>query len=77
MQTVRLTTCNTSYEAHLIKGRLEAEGIPSVLTNENMANLYSGLISAFTGIDILVNEDDLEQAKEIIGALNNNVEITT
>ncbi len=77
MQTVRLTTCNTSYEAHLIKGRLEAEGIPSVLTNENMASLYSGLISAFTGIDILVNEDDLEQAKEIIGALNNNVEITT
>ena len=66
MQTVRLTTCNTSYEAHIIKGNLESEGIPSILTNENMSNLYSGLISAFSGVDILVNENDLERAKEIL-----------
>ena len=66
MQTVRLTTCNTSYEAHIIKGKLESEGIPSILTNENMSNLYSGLISAFSGVDILVNENDLERAKQLL-----------
>ncbi len=70
MRTVRLTTCNTSYEAHILKNALQAEGIPSVLHNENMTNLYGGLIAAFTGVDILVNECDLKRAIQIINCNN-------
>ena len=65
MRTIRLTTCNTSYHAHLLQNALEAEGIPSVLHNENMTNLF-GLISAFSGVDVLVYEDDLERAKAVL-----------
>lgn len=63
---VRLTTCNSDFEAQLIKGLLESEGIMSMLTNENVTNLYAGIIASWTGIDIMVREEDLEQAKAIL-----------
>jgi len=66
MRTVRLTTCNTSFEAHVLKNALETEGIAAALHNENMTNLYGGLISAFTGVDIFVFEDDLEHAQQVL-----------
>ncbi len=56
----------------MLKTALEAEGIPSALHNENMTNLYGGLISAFTGVDIFVYEKDLERAKKILNENNNN-----
>ena len=65
-RTVRLTTCNNSYEAHVLQGALLAEGIPSVLHNENMTNLFGGLISGFSGVDVLVYEDDLQRAREVL-----------
>lgn len=74
MMTVRLTTCNTSFEAHVLKTALEAEGIPSALHNENMTNLYGGLISAFTGVDVFVYEKDLERAKKILNENQNQNE---
>ena len=66
MRTVRLITCNTSFEAHVLKNALEAEGIQSALHNENVTNLYGGMISAFSGVDIFVYDKDLERAKQII-----------
>ena len=66
MRTVRLITCNTSFGAHVLKNALEAEGIPSALHNENVTNLYGGMISAFSGVDIFVYDKDLERAKQII-----------
>ena len=66
MRTVRLITCNTSFEAHVLKNALEAEGISSALHNENVTNLYGGMISAFSGVDIFVYDKDLERAKQII-----------
>lgn len=64
MKTVRLTTRPNAFEAELVKGLLESEGIPSVLNNEIMS-AYPPL----GGVDIFVGEDDLGRAKEI---LNNN-----
>jgi hypothetical protein len=63
---VRLTTCNNSYEAHILQGALQAEGITSVLHNENMSNLYFNVISGFSGVDVLVYEDDLQRAREVL-----------
>lgn len=67
---VKLTSCNTSFEAELIKGRLANEDMPCVLTNENMSNLYGGIIANFTQVDVYVREEDIERAQAIIAEEN-------
>ena len=44
MRTVRLTTCDDAFQAHVIQGALENEGIASVLHNENTSNVLRGLV---------------------------------
>lgn len=66
MRTVRLTTCKDAFQANLIKGALENEGIESVLHNENFSNLYRGMGTDFAGVDILVYEDDYEAALHLL-----------
>ena len=39
MKTVRLITCDGAFQARLIQGALENEGIASVLHNENTSNI--------------------------------------
>ena len=66
MRTAKLTTCNNSVEAHLLQHLLEQEGIDSALHNENMTNLFGGLLTAFTGVDVFVFEDQMEAAQEVL-----------
>ena len=61
-----LTACNNTFEAELLKGRLESEGIPCVLQGETMNLVYGG-ISAMP-INLLVREKDLEKALEVINS---------
>ena len=58
---IRLTTCPNVFNASLLKGALENEGIPAMLSNEIMCG-YMGT----QGVDILVKEEDLEAAKKIL-----------
>ena len=58
---IRLTTCTNDFNAQLLKGALESEGIPAMLSNEIMSG-YMGT----QGVDILVKEEDLEAAKKIL-----------
>lgn len=67
MNIVRLITCNNAVEAHLIKGKLNNEGIECFITNENIATLkphYNDLLGF--GIEIMIKEDDLPRALELI-----------
>jgi len=67
MTTINLTTCNNSFEANLMKGMLENNGIRCFLTNENFSNLmphYNGVMGA--GVQIMIEESDLEKAQELI-----------
>ncbi len=64
MKTARLTSCNTSFDANMIKSKLDSEGIECFISNENFSTIYPFLSGA---IDIMVKEEDLERAKEIIG----------
>lgn len=66
MRTVRLITCEDSFQAQLIKGALENEGIPSVLHNVNTSNVMRGLIPAIAGVDIFVYERDYDQALQLL-----------
>ena len=58
---IRLTTCPNVFNASLLKGALENEGIPAMLSNEIMCG-YMG-----QDVDILVKEEDFEAAKKILG----------
>ncbi len=66
-KVVRLLTCDNSFEANLIKGRLENEGIESFLTNENITTLMPHLNTLFnSGAQVMIFEKDLERAREIL-----------
>lgn len=64
MAVVRLTSTKSTFEANLIKGALEDEGISCIIQGENFSGLYLGCSNL--GPDILVEEEDLETAKAII-----------
>ncbi|NCA83982.1 MAG: DUF2007 domain-containing protein [Clostridia bacterium] len=67
MKTIRLTTCQNIQEAALIKGHLENEGIPCILTNQNITTLlphFNNMLGS--GVQVLVDENDLEKAASII-----------
>ena len=77
MNTVRLMTCDNAVEANLIKGKLENEDIPCILTNENFSNLmphYNRIMGA--GVQVLVNEEDFNRAMELVNVNPEVHEIT-
>lgn len=63
-KTVVLTTCKNVMHAHILKGALENEGIPSILQNELSA--FVALQGIDYGVQILVFEKDLDRAKVIL-----------
>ena len=66
MKTVRLITCDGAFQARLIQGALENEGIASVLHNENTSNILRGFTPTISGVDIFVYEDDYERAMALL-----------
>lgn len=66
MRTVKLITCNESFQARLIKGALENEGIAVAIHNENTSNVLRGMPVSITGIDLFVYEDNYEKAMSIL-----------
>lgn len=62
---VQLQTCSNAFEAQIIKARLEAEGIPAIVADENMSSIYGNAVSAFSP-RVLVREEDLENAQRIL-----------
>jgi hypothetical protein len=73
----RLTTVSNSIEATFLRHRLEAEGIESFATNENISSMlphFNGLLGQ--GIQIMVMETDYEKAKEILTITQSEAQIT-
>ena len=63
MKTTLLTTVNTAFEAHLIKGMLNNNGIECMITNENVSTIlphYNNMLGG--GIRIVVAEEEFEKA---------------
>ena len=76
MKTVILKTCETSYEAHLIKHKLESEQIDCFIANENFANLMPNYYEILgNGVQIYVSENDLERASKLIAHNNENIKV--
>lgn len=66
MKTVRLITCDDSFQANIIKGALENEGIAAVLHNEHAADVMRGYVREASTVDVLVYECDGERALDIL-----------
>ena len=67
MALTRLTTCTKSFEANLIKALLEDNEIECFINNEmiNTVLPYLGF-SMESGINIMVDETNLEKALELL-----------
>ncbi|WP_422359492.1 DUF2007 domain-containing protein [Reichenbachiella sp.] len=67
MKLTLLTTCDNSIDANLMRTKLEHEGIPCFLNNENFTNLMPNYYNLFgSGVRVMVPDEFLEQAKEIL-----------
>ncbi len=54
-------------EAQIIKGRLESEGIPALLSYESAGLVYGLTINGLGEVKVMVPEHLVEEAKEILG----------
>ena len=55
-------------EAHIYRSRLESEGIPAFVQNENLSTLFPFASSLTGGAQLQVRAQDLEQAREILAS---------
>lgn len=58
---VTLTNFSNEQEAAIVQGMLKANGIPSMISDEN--NLY---VPVFAGVNLLVRKEDLKRAQELL-----------
>ena len=65
---VELARFPSSAEASIVRCRLDAEGIRVKLDGEAMASWFWHLGSAIGGVRLLVDEDDIDRALEILGS---------
>jgi hypothetical protein len=64
-----VAVCTSRYmEAQIIKGRLESEGIPVLLSYESAGLIYGITIDGLGEVKVMVPEHLEEEAKEILGA---------
>jgi hypothetical protein len=54
-------------EAQIIKGRLESEGIPALLSYESAGLVYGLTVDGLGEVKIMVPQHLAEEAKEILG----------
>jgi len=63
-----VSVCTTTYmEAHVIKGRLESEGIPVLLSYESAGLVYGITVDGLGEVKVMVPKHLSEEAKEILG----------
>ncbi len=63
MKTVKLKTFSSVFEANVVKGLLENEGIPCIIHN---AASHQVLPAVMVPVELLVAECDYERAREIV-----------
>ena len=68
----QLVTVRTAkyLEAQIIKGRLESEGIPVLLSYESAGLIYGIIVDGLGEVKIMVPRDLAEEAKEILGVVS-------
>ncbi len=54
------------FEAEIIKGRLESDGIPAMIMNNSMSAIFSTYTVMAGPVSVLVNPEDEEHARKIL-----------
>ena len=54
------------FEAEIVKGRLESEGIPAMIMNNSMSAIFSTYTVMAGPVSVLVNPQDEERAKQLL-----------
>ena len=67
---ITIATYVSPLEAHLAKGRLEAEGIPAFIAHEHHIWANWMLSNALGGVKVQINSSDTESAQQIIKTHN-------
>ena len=55
-------------EAHIARGVLESNGVVCILNNEAISSIYPSLPNSLGSIQLLVREEDVEQAEAILSS---------
>jgi DNA-directed RNA polymerase subunit RPC12/RpoP len=66
MKLITLKTFSSDISAHLLKTRLESEGVECFILDENIVRLNSFYDLAVGGIRLQVREEDFQRAKALI-----------
>lgn len=68
MEFIMLRNFDNYIDAHIVKGRLEAENIPCWLKDENVSALIVDpvLTNVIGGIKLMVPKDEWQRANEIL-----------
>ena len=66
MHLITLTTFDNAVEVHIVKARLEGEGIQSMLQDENMVALNPLYNVTLGGIKLKVLAEDVERAQAVL-----------
>ena len=53
-------------EAHILKGKLESEGVRAYVTGENFSTFYPFAAQLTGGVELKVSANDADRAKEIL-----------
>jgi len=69
---VTIARCNTGFEAHILRGRLEAEGIPAIVVDEHLINAYSLISAALGGVRVQVPKAFVDNALMILKEIEEN-----
>ena len=65
---VQLVLFHSEYEANLAKSALECEGIQAMILSDDAGGMQPQF-QYIRGVRLMVHEEDLERAREIIGGL--------
>jgi hypothetical protein len=61
-----VATFREPYEAQLVRGKLEAEGIPAVVQDEHLVQMNWTYSQTIGGVQVQVPEEALERARQIL-----------
>jgi len=66
---VEIATVATPFEAHLLKGRLEAEGLKVIVADEHMIAANTALAYAIGGVRLLVRAPHAARARAVLAGI--------
>ncbi|MEY3411962.1 MAG: hypothetical protein RIQ70_648 [Bacteroidota bacterium] len=72
MELITIKTFDNTSDAYLLKSKLESEGIPSVIFDENMVTLLPLQNITFGGIKLKIHSVDLDKAKELLQTISDS-----